>query len=325
MFIRARHAPDDGGAGGAAAAGAAKGDASSTPSLIDGVADDKVAKAPGGHPAEKDNPPPVKTEAEKAAADAAAAAEAAKRPDWAPEQFWHPEFGKLPKEALERLQSNAKAWQDARAALTKGAAKPPAKPEDYKLPLPDGAPADLIKADDPLLAEIRTAAHAAGVSQAQLDAIAKPYLAAAAELLAKAPPKQTPEQIKEAEQAFVKGEMAKLGSTAEIQVKAIATWGKGLVERGVLSKAEYDEFRYAAGTAEGLRMLTKLRNLSGEQAIPMDAAAAGETGSLEDYYAMVASAKTPEDHAKAKRLLETLQKSGLLPAQPPLGIGVRGR
>lgn len=294
------------GADGAAAATSA---ATTGPSLLDAVKTEEAKTAPTGHPATAETPPGEKAKAPDAAAQKAA------KPDWLGDEFWDAEKGEARMEAL------AKSQRDLRQQVSKGTAKPPAKPEDYKIALPEGAPADLIKPDDPVMDGIRKAAHAAGVSQQQFEALSRPFLEAAAKAIADAPKPKTAEQTKAEEAEFVKAEMAKLGPTAEAQVGAIATWGKGLVQRGVLSQDEFNEFRYAAGTAAGLRMLTKLRALSGEQAVPIDSAAIGEEGSLQDYYRLMGSDKA-DDKAKARRLLENLAKRGLLPDRPPPGIGV---
>ena len=295
------------GADGAAAAATAA--ATTGPSLLDAVKTEDAKAAPAGHPATAETPP-----GEKAKPADAAPAKAAK-PDYLGDEFWDAEKGE------PRVEALAKSQRDLRQQVSKGTTKPPAKPEDYKIALPEGAPADLIKSDDPVMDGIRKAAHAAGVSLAQFEALSRPFLEAAAKAIADAPKPKTAEQTKAEEAEFVKAEMAKLGPTAEAQVGAIATWGKGLVQRGVLSQDEFNEFRYAAGTAAGLRMLTKLRNLSGEQAVPIEASAIGEDGSLQDYYRLMGSDK-PEDKAKARRMLENLAKRGLLPDRPPAGIGV---
>lgn len=312
MLIRARarfvYAPADEGAGGAAA-GAASGDAS----LIDDViADEDKAKAAAAAAAAAgggDKKPDAATKP-----DTATKPDKPAKPEFLADEFWDPDKNEPRLEALQKSQ------RDLRAQASKSS-KAPAKPDDYKLPLPEGAPEGLVKADDPLVAEIRTAAHKAGVSQAQLDAIAGPFLAKAAELAKGA---KTPEQLKAEQQEFLKAEVAKLGKTGEVQIKTIGTWGKGLVDKGVLSAEEFAEFRYAAGTAAGIRMLAKLRNLTSEQPVPIDVTVDGVQGSLEDYYALMRSAK-PEDQKKASELLKTLARHGLLPDQPPPGIGIARR
>lgn len=314
-FMRAAwlRAPEDGGKGGAPTSPppptsppAPPASAPDARSLLD-LADAKAPPdaTPKGHPATKDNPP--------AGGDPAAPAKP-QRPDYVPEPFWDEEKGEV------RVEQLAKSWRDTRDALNKGT-KPPLKAEDYKLPLPEGAPVDLVKADDPLLKSIREAAHKAGVSQAQLDAIAGPYLAAAAELLAKQPAKPTPEQQAAAAREYQVAELKKLGNTGQAMVTAIGTWGKGLVDRGVLSQSEFAEFRRAADSADGIRMLAKLRDLSGAPPMPIDTAVIPDVGSLEDVYKLNASGK-PEDLEKARRILLALEKQGLLPDRPPPGIGI---
>lgn len=315
-YERLVRAPDNGGAGGAdggsgnGAGGANESGAGDDPSLIDLVGSDDAGgekkAAPGQHPAVGEKP---------AGADGDRKGDKPQRPDFIEEPYWDPEKGEV------RLESMAKALKDARALISKGAHKAPPKPEDYKINMPEGVKVE-IPADDPLLVAFRAAAHAEGVSQATFDKLVAPALKILAEKQANV---KTPEQLKAEREEAVKAELAKLGKNGEAIVKSVATWGRGLMEKGIISKEEWQEFRFAAGTAAGVRLLSKLQELAMGHAIPLDAGAVPETGSLDDYYKLRQDPNYDKDPAlqrKAKAILENLEKAGLLPDRPPAGIGI---
>ncbi|MFN7000501.1 MAG: hypothetical protein ACK4ST_10795, partial [Elioraea tepidiphila] len=121
------------------------------------------------------------------------------RPPWLQEQFWDAE------KKAPRVEAMAKALHDLRARAARSAASAPETPDAYRLPEVEGLPKDAVKPDDPLWAAVRKAAHEAGVSQAQLEAIARPYLAEAARRQAEAG------DSKEARDAAYATELARLG------------------------------------------------------------------------------------------------------------------
>lgn len=178
------------------------------------------------------------------------------RPDWCPEQFWDAE------KAAPLTESLAKSWTDFRGKVSRGEGRVPETPDAYVMPVVEGLAADLVKSDDPLWTDIRTAAHKAGVTQPQLDALLKPYLGALAKL---------PEAVAAEDMSRVyAAEIAKLGPNGREVVRDIGGWMAGLTARGVLTAAEERSLKSVAD-ADGLRALGKLRELSGERAIPTEA------------------------------------------------------
>lgn len=257
----------------------------------------------GGHPAEREFPPDG---APSRAPDGAQRT----RPEHIPEPFWDSAKGE------PRLEAMMKSWTDLRRQISRGDHKPPARAEEYRLPLPDGAPQSLVPSDDPILASVRESAHAAGISQAQFDALARPFLAELAKIAGNV---QAPAV---AQQEYAKAELAKLGPGGEAQLRVLATWGQGLLRKGTISPEEFNEFRGFASSAAGVRLLAKLRGLAGEQPVPVDAAAIPDEGSLEDAYALIAKGDDTSK-AKARRILERLDRAGLLPARAQPGMGIR--
>jgi len=230
---------------------------------------------------------------EAAAAPSAAAPAAAIRPEWCPEQFWDAERREL------RAESLAKSWGDLRTTLAKGGMTPPDSPDTYRLPTIDGVPENLVGADDPLWRSVREAAHQAGISQVQLEQVARPYLRAMADARAAAAQPEDPAAIKAAYDA----EVGRLGPQGRQVLAEVGTWLKGLVTRGVLS-ADEGRALGAWWSADQVRGLMRLRERMGESPIPLTA--------LDDGQVTVADARRmlTDGHAKGdKQMVERARKA----------------
>jgi hypothetical protein len=188
------------------------------------------------------------------------------RPDWLPENFWDAEKG------APRLEPLAKSWRDMRATVSRGEHKPPETAEAYTLPEVEGLPAGVIGGEkDTLWPEVRSAAHAAGVTQKQLAAIAQPFLAAvAAQMKAAGTTPADPEAERQAMRRAGETELAKLGPNGAAMVRNVGGWLAGLETRGMFSKDEVQALR-GISNAEGIRALGKLAELAGEKPIPVEA------------------------------------------------------
>jgi hypothetical protein len=229
------------------------------------------------------------------------------RPDFIGEQFWDAEKGEV------RLADLAKSQRDLRAQISRGEHKPPEKPEAYAVPKVEGVPEGLIGGEgDKLWPEIRAAAHAAGMTQKMLDAVAAPLLKAIAET---APEAQDPAVRKQQ----VEAEFAKLGPNGRQVARDVKAWIAGMHARGELTEAERDA-AYGIGTAEGIRLFAKLRALSGEKAIPTDAFADEGAMALADANRLMqegyreGGAAGEAKVAKAMKALEQMEREGRLPA-----------
>jgi hypothetical protein len=237
------------------------------------------AAPPAGHPAAT-SPAPAETaptpqgEAKPAQAKAAPA-----RPEGLPDAFWDADKGEV------KLAELIKSQADLRRIVSRGEHKPPPTPDDYKLPANDKIPADLITPDDPLWKATTAAAHARGFSQADLEALATPFLTTLAELTKDARP-MTAEQAKAAQEQAMAAEMAKLGQQGPAIIRGVDTWLKGLAAKQVITTDELAALR-ATATADGVRALAKLRELAGERSLGINAGAAPEIGSEEEARALL--------------------------------------
>lgn len=290
-----------GGAGAAAAAGAAGGaGAAAAAAAGAGAGDDNLTifdVAGDGDPKPGEDGKPV-------------------MPDWLPgEQFWDKDGGKV------RVEDMAKSWKDLRDKVAKGpAAKdpPPASEADYKLPEIEGLPPGMVGGEkDTLWPAIRAAAHKAGISQTQLEAVARPYLQELAKGVQRMQEETDPVKVRETQRAELRAELAKLGPSGETQVRDLRNWVDGLQTRGILTEDEAYHLK-ALGTAEGVRAMMKLREMTGDQAIPTDIIS-DEAGTARDARRMMTEGYAKGDQAlidKGRKLAAALDKQGkLLPAE----------
>jgi hypothetical protein len=270
------------------------------------------AAPPAGHPAAKGSAAAETTPSAQGEAKPAQAKPAAKRPEGLPDQFWDAEKGEV------RLAELIKSQADLRRIVSRGEHKPPPTPDDYKLPTGDNIPADLIKPDDPLWKATCAAAHARGFSQADLEALAKPFLETLAELTKHARP-LSPEEAKAAQEQALAAEMAKLGPQGPAMVRGVDTWLKGLAAKQVLTAEELNALR-SIGTADGVRALAKLRELAGERSLGINAGVAPEIGSEEEARALLRQGfaaggeQTEEGRAlleKGREMLRRLEAAGV--------------
>ena len=68
---------------------------------------------------------------------------------------------------------------------------------------------------------------------------------------------------------YIKEQRQLLGKNAEALVKSNITWAEGLINKGIINKGEFELLDKLGGSADGTRLMRKLRNLSGEQEIPI--------------------------------------------------------
>lgn len=227
----------DGGGGGAAG----DGEPARGPSILDGAGEQKPAGEAGA--AGEQKPPAAPTKA----------------PDWVPANLRNPD-GSINAEAA------AKVATDLRKKLGARAGEVPEKAEAYKADLTSQVLKDAgfteLSKDDPVLPVFQASAHRHGLTQEQFVGIANDIMEFAhtsGELEGGIDPV-----------AIIKAETAKLGEHGPKIIQTLNTWGETLKAQGVLSDAEFQEYRFMAGTALGARVMTKLREMTGEQPIPMD-------------------------------------------------------
>ena len=217
----------------------------------------------------------------KAAEPGTEAEDPLERPDYWPENFWK-------KDANEPdLEGIAKSWRDLRAKISKGHHNAPAD-GNYDM----GSFGDAA-ADNPMAQELAAFAKDNGLSQAQFDDLATRLRTKAGELM-------------EGDRIDPQVEIKKLGPNANAIVGGMVDWARGLVNKGVWAKEDFEEFKIMGGTAQGLRALMKLRE-SYEGRIPIETAPMEGAPTKEELYQMVGDPRYKTDPAyrqKVERLFQ---------------------
>jgi hypothetical protein len=182
-----------------------------------------------------DSPAPEKTAIDHRASDSIPEDEPIDRPDWWPENFWNKEQNE------PDLEGMAKSWKDMRKIVSKGAHKAPPEGK-YDLSAFGEAAEEL-----PMVPVFREWAAQNGISQAAFDDIA-------AKLSSMAGEAQGGQVIDAA------AERRSLGPNADAQINGMVSWARGMVNKGIWSAEDFDEFKIMGGTAKGLKALQKLRS-----------------------------------------------------------------
>lgn len=201
------------------------------------------------------------------------------RPDFWPEKFWK-------KDANEPdLEGISKSYLELEKQFRSGKHKPP---EGGKYALPEG-----LKEDDPITQAYVGWASKYGISQQAFEDLAGEIIGMSAT------------QAEEVQRS-IQQERAALGPNADAIISNMATWGKGLVSKGIWSKEDFDEFKVWGGTAGGIKALMKLRETY-EGRVPVQSAPVEVGMSDEELHQMVADPQyksNPAFRAKVEKLFE---------------------
>lgn len=202
------------------------------------------------------------------------------RPDWWPENFWK-------KDSSEPdLEGIAKSWMDMRKMVSTGKHKAPA---DGKY---DTSAFGDTPEDDPVRSHVVSWAQENGISQAALDKLVGEVV------------KMGGEKV-ESTQRSIQQEKAALGPNADALIKGMTDWARGLVNKGIWGKDDFEEFKYMGGTANGIKALMKLRESYEGSRIPTQSVPVEGQPSKDELYQMVADPKYKSDpayRAKVERM-----------------------
>ncbi len=200
---------------------------------------DSAAAEPTGlldnvEPTDDNAPAEKETTVEHRAADSIPDDEPVDRPDWWPENFWKKDKNE------PDLEGMAKSWKDMRKLVSQGKHK---APPDGKYDLSAfGEDAD----KRPMVPMFTEWAAKNGVSQAAFDELAR-------EITAKA------DEMAGAPSFDMEAERKALGPNANAIINGMVDWARGLVNKGVWSPEDFEEFKIMGGTARGMQALSKIR------------------------------------------------------------------
>jgi hypothetical protein len=219
---------------------------------------------------------PTEAAVEHRSSDSIPDDEPLERPDWWPENFWKKEDNEPDLEAI------AKSWTDMRKIVSQGKHKAP--PEGKYDTSAFGDNADTL----PMMPSFTKWAAENGISQAAFDSFAKDMNDLAQTMM---PPA-----------IDVQAELKALGPNGEAMKNSMVNWARSLVNKGVWSAEDFEEFKYMGGTAKGLRALAKVRSAY-EGKIPVESAPMEGGESDEELRAMINDQyyKDPAYRAKVER------------------------
>ena len=183
------------------------------------------------------------------------------RPDFWPEKFWNKESNE------PDLEGISKSYAELEKQFRAGKHKPPAD-GNYSL---DGI--ENISAEDPVVQTYMGWAAKYGLSQQAFSELAGEIAGMSAG------------QAQEVE-ISMKREREALGPNADAIISNMSTWAKGLVQKGIWGKEDFEEFKVWGGTANGIKAMMKLRSTY-EGRVPVASAPSADMPSKEELMAMV--------------------------------------
>jgi hypothetical protein len=89
----------------------------------------------------------------------------------------------------------------------------------------------------------------------------------------------------------------------------MSDWARGLVQKGIWSKDDFEEFKYMGGTARGLSALMKIREAYEGTRIPTQGMQIDGAPSKDDLYAMVKDPKYHSDPAYRSKVERMFQQT----------------
>jgi len=198
------------------------------------------------------------------------------RPDWWPENFWKAE------EAEPDLEAIAKSWTDLRKQISQGKHKAPA---DGKY---DASAFGDTPEDDPVRQHVMNWASENQISQAALDQLVGQVV-------------EMNQNQAENYSINLEQERRALGPNADARINGMVKWASGLVNKGVWSQDDFEEFKVMGGTARGIAALEKLR-ASYEGRVPVESTPVEGAPSKEELYAMVGDERYQTDPSFRKKV-----------------------
>lgn len=204
------------------------------------------------------------------------------RPDFWPEKFWNKD------KAEPDLEGISKSYVELEKKFRAGGHK---APEDGKYSI-DGTN---LNPEDPVVQSYMGWAQKYGISQQAFEELAKEVTGNAM-------------QINEQAKLSAKREREALGPNAEAIIGNMTSWARGMVQKGIWSSDDFEEYKVWGGTAQGMKALMKLRETY-EGRVPVDTIKSGGEGTMsdEDLAGMVADPKYKTDagyRAKVEKLFE---------------------
>lgn len=233
------------------------------------------------------------------------------RPEDLPVEFWDEENGSFKSNELfnEYKKEKDKAL-GLRQKLSKGVAPAPESPESYQI---DSAKMSEfigaeIQEDDPGLNIFRKVAFENGLDQEKFENIFKGYMKESLnskEMQAQMQPKEISE---EEQQAYIDGEMKKLGDNAQGQIQGIKNWNKQLHFDGLLSEEDLETAQNMGMNAREIRVINIYRQAAGNMTIPETSSPIDGAPSEQEIQKIISSPEYESDPVLQKKVTDYYQQ-----------------
>ena len=198
------------------------------------------------------------------------------RPDYWPENFWKKD------ENEPDLEGIAKSWTDLRKQISQGKHNAPADGKyDLKVFGEEGE-------TNPMATTLSSWAKDNGLSQSAFDDLVGNLQTQAKELM-------------QGDMIDPAAEMKQLGPNGGAIVNGMVDWARGLVNKGVWSKDDFEEFKIMGGTARGITALMKVREAY-EGRVPTQSAPLEGAPSKDELYQMVNDPRYKTDTAYRQKV-----------------------
>ena len=206
------------------------------------------------------------------------------RPDFWPEKFW------LKDKAEPDLEGISKSYVELEKKFRAGGHKPP---EDGKYDIESLNLSD----KDPVVSAYIGWAQKYGISQTAFEELARQV-------------NEIGGRNVETARDNMAQELEALGPNAKAVIADMAQWGRGMVQKGIWSQEEFQEFTRWGDTARGIKALSKLRQTY-EGRVPVETLknSEGSSVSKEELDAMVGNPEyktNPAYRAKVEKLFEKM-------------------
>lgn len=181
------------------------------------------------------------------------------RPEGLPDHM----LGKTDQETIDLV---AKAYKGARDELAKGSDVPKTA-DDYVLEIPEDMKDKVIQpgedGKDPFLEILKPLAHKHNIGQKAFQDFGIEFSKAVQEKLA---------SVEQDEDALADFEYKEYGGMdkAKPVVDGVSVWAQGLKNQGKLNDADIKEINLMSTHSQGLKTLSKLREMTGEKPIPVN-------------------------------------------------------
>lgn len=204
------------------------------------------------------------------------------KPDYMPDKFWGDDGPEL-----EKL---AKSYTELETQFKQGKHK---APKEYNTEV---FSEKNVGMDDPTVKIFHEWSLKHGINQDAYDELSKGVLAIT---------ESNTEDTKFAREQ----ELKKLGPNADQLVSGIRDFAKGLVRKGVLGADDMSEFQAMAGTADGIKVLNKIRRYYGEQTIPTQSVDVEGQPSGEELNSMIADPRYLTDTGFRNKVEKLFEKT----------------